>query len=1068
MRKSRCIIFCVFCFLLGMCFEAVSFDIHAEEDVRKIYVSKNGSDMGNGTIENPLGTIEGAVYAARKYRNGNDKRVEIIIREGIYTLKDTVDLGDGFGGTPNAPIVFKGYEGENAILTMARVLPVRDFSIVTDESILKRLPEKARGKVYQYDLSALDVANYGSIERVERHKIETPVSTILMQNGKMMTIAEWPNKAFTSVKEVFAAAKGYKFSIEEDRLKRWVSAEKPYAYGNFYEEWADETFLLKNMNVSERSFETTYTTVHGMRAGGQVRFINLLEELDIPGEFYVNTETGMLYFYPLDDLKDSTITIALTTNHMFKITDSSWFEFENLTFEGTRGCAFYLTNANNNTFRNCEFRNIGQQGMIIKSSFENLIENNYMHDMGKGCVRITDGDKVTLKHGNNVIKNNHFERFSVIGKRYCEAVALRGVGDVLSHNRIHNAAHQAVVFNGVSNVIEYNDFYDCIDETEDGGVIYAGRSWIDMGNIIRYNCFHDLKTEGRGKRAIYCDDFNSGTTIYGNIFANINAGVQIHNSQFTTVKNNIFGYCDDLAVMVINIDKQSDDTMRKQNKMADDFYNQGSIRENYVKLYEKLRSNYKSYYNYYNPDEPAWKEAFPNIDMNRLTNSGDAASPRNNQVTNNVVYNSVIGVASGLAKESGSFGGNYINWVKPPFVDEKNGNFNLTDYSKVEEYFDMNAFPDFKVPKIEEIGIEGEETDVMKPFNLIAPVNGDTNVDAYDVTLCWEDYSGADRYRLIVAKDKNFENIICDEVLYATYKWFRNLDFDETTYYWKVEGFCSDRVYGGNNRIWNSDGVRSFTTAKYEKVDTSEIKELIEKARAEFDSVEEGDAPGEQKAGSKEAFKKEIDECEKTVMSKGLTNKMLNNVKDRLAKASNAFDANKNTETINISKLLKETSKWNGNAVVSGGVAKFETSSWGGYNGDLVKAYNNVKMKAAFDITDIGYTSIGVRAVSTEIEPWLTKEYIFLVKKNVIELQKFNGSKRFFFDVPNTYIKSGVQYDIEFGATSEGDNVRVILKVNGEEVFNYLDTENIIDLPGFFHVYNNGGNTVAISAADEK
>ena len=44
------------------------------------------------------------------------------------------------------------------------------------------------------------------------------------------------------------------------------------------------------------------------------RFENVPEELDEPGEYYIDRQSGMLYFYPPEDApKDSVLTITMST-----------------------------------------------------------------------------------------------------------------------------------------------------------------------------------------------------------------------------------------------------------------------------------------------------------------------------------------------------------------------------------------------------------------------------------------------------------------------------------------------------------------------------------------------------------------------------------------------------------------------------------------------------------------------------------------------------------------------------------------------------------------------------------
>lgn len=1038
-----------------------------EDDVYTLYVSPSGSDNTAGGENDPFGSIETACLKASKLVSEKNKPVDIVIKNGVYRLTSSVSIGAGSSGKDGAPVTIKAESKGGVVFTRAKKLPSDKFVKVTDKAVLNRMPAEAAGNVYMMKLSDAGITNYGSIERVERHKIQTPSSTLFIVDDKMMTLAEWPNKAFTSIKNVTSISGGYEFAIDEDRINRWTTATELYAYGNFSADWADETFKLKNLNVKNRSFQTTYTTVHGVSNGGQVRFINLLEELDIPGEWFLDRTNGTVYYYPFVSPAESDIELVITQKELFNLSGTENVVIDGLTFEGTCGPAVVIDNANKNTIQNCEFKNIGQQAVIIKNSRENLIDKNEMHDIGKGCVHISGGDRENLILGNNRITNNHMERFAVIGRRYCDAVQMRGIGDVLSHNRIHNSPHEAVDFSSPLNTIEYNDIYDVVEETGDAGAVYAGRSWTNGGNVIRYNFIHDCrKAEDSGRAAIYCDDYMTDVDMYGNIFANLNTGITLHSSMLCTVRNNLFIDIATSAAFLYNIDLRSDESVRQDTAKALEIYNNGTLRDKYKStVYSKAVGLYDSYYKYYKPDSDIYNEYFPYL--RDMTKNPYVLSPRDDVIENNAVYGGGrINITSGEAKKTGSFDNNYETDDAAPVVDAAHGNYNIADESKINEYFDFNAYDNFCLPKIEETGIIGEESAELKDFNLIAPVNGAENVQASDVVLCWEDTSGADKYRLIVARDADFTDIVCDEITNFTYKRFRNLKYGQMKYYWRVEAIASSYLYGDNNSRQNSNGIYTFTTAQREEVNKSELKEVIDTAAENISGSVEGDKPGELRIGSRDILKQQLYAANKVYDSENSSKKKVERTAQSLSEAITVFECSRNAEELNFGALAADTMSWNGNAKASGGGMAFESDGSGGYNGDLLKAHNVLSMTAEFSINDIGYTSVGLRSGNNSTTPWSTTEYIFLVKKDTVELQRFNGSNRFFFDKPNTMIKNDIPVQLKFGAVTEENGIRITVEVNGEEVFNYLDEDEFaVAKPGKFHVYNNSGAGVRLSAA---
>jgi parallel beta-helix repeat protein len=133
-------------------------------------------------------------------------------------------------------------------------------------------------------------------------------------------------------------------------------------------------------------------------------------------------------------------------------------------------------------------------------------------------------------------------------KTYRAGISIQGVGNLISHNLIHDAPHNAILLSGNDHIIEFNNIHHVCLETNDAGAFYMGRDYTQQGNIIRYNYFHHLyglqkqnnSTHSTLVMAVYLDDGTSGTTIYGNLFYKVQRGVFINGGHDNTVEKNIF------------------------------------------------------------------------------------------------------------------------------------------------------------------------------------------------------------------------------------------------------------------------------------------------------------------------------------------------------------------------------------------------------------------------------------------------------------------------------------------------------------------------------------------------
>ena len=61
-------------------------------DGQKIFVSTVGDDSGDGSEEEPLRTLEKAIDVANEMREDSDKLIEILLREGTYSVTNTIKI----------------------------------------------------------------------------------------------------------------------------------------------------------------------------------------------------------------------------------------------------------------------------------------------------------------------------------------------------------------------------------------------------------------------------------------------------------------------------------------------------------------------------------------------------------------------------------------------------------------------------------------------------------------------------------------------------------------------------------------------------------------------------------------------------------------------------------------------------------------------------------------------------------------------------------------------------------------------------------------------------------------
>jgi hypothetical protein len=522
-----------------------------------LYVATNGRDAWPGTREEPFASLERAREAIRQLKSAGQfpaGGVTVRLREGIYPRADTFVLTAEDSGTAEAPIVYRAEKDERVRLIGGR--PIRGFTPVTDPAVLARLAEPDRGKVMQVDLKAQGVADLGHLSSRGFGRPKVPAHLQLFFRGREMTLARWPNEGFLKIAGVPAGsgtddghggqlgALEAGFHYEGDRPKRWQDTDDIWVHGYWAYDWANTYEQIASIDTERRLVKTKPPyAVYGFRPGQRIYFVNILEELDQPGEYYVDRQTGLLYFWPPAPLETGEAYVSLLEAPLVSLKSVSHVTLRGLTFEYTRGDAVDISGGTGDLVAGCTLRNLGNWAVVIDGGAGHGVTGCDIYGLGDGGIQLAGGDRQTLAPAGHFATNNHIHHMGQWTRCYQPAVMVTGVGNRVANNLIHDGPHSAIQLGGNEHVIELNEIHHVCLETGDVGAFYMGRDWTQQGNIVRYNYFHDTGGVGMGSMAVYLDDCTSGVTIFGNIFYRTTRAAFIGGGRDNTVENNIFIEC---------------------------------------------------------------------------------------------------------------------------------------------------------------------------------------------------------------------------------------------------------------------------------------------------------------------------------------------------------------------------------------------------------------------------------------------------------------------------------------------------------------------------------------------
>lgn len=649
---------------LGLCcILLASSSSNALGDALKLYVAIDGKDSWSGRLREPAGndgpfaTLERARDEIRKLKKaGALPRGGVVVEvgPGRYELERPFELSKEDSGTEEAPVVYRGRRGCVVWVSGGRL--IGGFKPVTEPQVVSRLDEKARGRVVQVDLKARGITEYGS---------PAGGGLEVFFRDRPMTLARWPNEGFVRIAGVLGikprdvrGTKGDavgKFIYEGDRPERWVGEKDLWAHGYWFWDCSDQRQPVESIDTEKRIISLKRPYHHyGYRKGQWYYIYNALSELDSPGEWYLDRERGILYFWPPDTIRDGDVMVTLLPD-LIKLQDVSYVTLRGFVMDGARNTAVRFAGGTHCRLIGCTIRNIGGQAVRLDGGTYHAVIGCDIYNVARGGISMIGGERKSLTPAHHVAENNNIHDYGRWWRMYQAGIGLHGVGLRASHNLIHNAPHQAIAFSGNDHLIEFNEIHSVCYESNDAGAIYAGRDWTWRGTLIRHNYFHDITGfRGRGCVGVYLDDMLCGTTIYGNLLVRVTRAAFIGGGRDNVIENNIFVDCRP----AVHLDS------RAMGWAA------GSVPTTMTK--RLLAMPYKS---------ELWVRRYPKL-VNILED--EPAAPKGNIIVRNICWGGRWDEIDSRARRYVTMKDNLIG-EDPHFVDIEGGNYQLRDDSPAYE-----------------------------------------------------------------------------------------------------------------------------------------------------------------------------------------------------------------------------------------------------------------------------------------------------------------------------------------------------------------------------------------------
>ena len=846
-----------------------------------LYVSMDGNDGAKGTLEDPLKTLEGARDKIREMKGQDglpDGGVTVNIRGGSYLRGESFLLEEQDSGTADSPIIYRAYDGEPVEITGSAQIDGSSFEPVKEDAVLERLDASVRDKVVMYDVKANHgVESFAPIPKNGFGWPARPASFSILVDGEAQIMGRYPNKDFIRISSVvdrgfdcskhqwqvgvscdtcsreagatvlckypideWINQKGGTFDTNNADLKQkyplWAQEPDIWVSGYFCWDWADDSFGIKTISETANGIRMTgkQPSRYGIGGNSQKFYaFNLLCEIDVPGEYYLDRESGKVYLYPQESLEGKNVTLSMMPEPLVKMDHTGYVQWQNIAFTNANSHGIQMSYCNDSTIAGCSFSDLGQLAVYMGDpantdvnvgaggGSNNTIQSCDITRTGQGGIYVGGGNRYTLTPGNNKVVNCDISDFATVKRTYAPAVQLVGCGNSVERSRMYDAPHAAILYNGSNLEMVGNEIFGVCYETSDAGAIYTSRKWTYQGCLIKNNYIHDMVSNGGiGSAAVYVDDLASGTTMTENLFVNIPGRTAlIGGGRDNVITNNI----------TLNNGNGTGFTYDSRGLGWASHHATAPGGESYVEI-TSLRAN-EAY------DKEKWDAAYPSlaaIDLETKNASGlctSAAIPANALIEKNIMvgvsnpYGSIDGAVknNGTVKENES----YAAGTDIGFANAEAYDYTVTSDSLIKEKLGDRHFDVAQMGLYED---EFRKLDLTKmdPAELIAPVQGAVDVAfANGTQFEWSSVEHAGTYMLEIATDAEFENIVKKEVTKNTDAAISGLE-KQTTYYWRVTA-RENRVNGAAS----VSAVNSFTTLNVDKTMLQKLYDMVKDSRKE-------------------------------------------------------------------------------------------------------------------------------------------------------------------------------------------------------------------------------------------
>ncbi len=533
-----------------------------------LYVSPEATKDGEGTLNSPISLV-GAKEMLKGIKNEKNSAT-VYLLGGTYCFDEVLC----FNAEDMGNVTYKAYDKQEVVFSGA--YEINGFK-----------ESEANGvKVFTKKLDTSDDNWY--------------FKSLFSDNGEL-SITRFPEEGYFTVK---ATAPEDDLWSEDDENRPWeftlgqrsfyVNTEDiPSEFHNskdvnirILHYWHDELMNVTSFDEENGKIGLSRPSSMLIRDIDRYYFENVFEALNEPGEWYLDSVSGVLYYVPKDGEKANELTLyGSNIDRLVDINGVDGISFEGIRFtrtdwieptaDGLYAGSWYEENnmdfpqaamfvdgvvsveyAENIHFENCEFTHLGGTAVKMKFGVKNSsVENCYFENIAATAIYV--GGENCLPEQENytqniTIKNNEIYKY---GRKFFCAIGIHitycDTAEVVN-NEIHDGYYTGVsvgwvwgyAYHATKNInISRNLIYNIGQGwlSDMGGIYMLGKQ---PGTVLSENVIHNVAADpgegGYGGWGIYLDEGSSYMSVEKNlVYACGNQSFNIHYGEGNVIRNNI-------------------------------------------------------------------------------------------------------------------------------------------------------------------------------------------------------------------------------------------------------------------------------------------------------------------------------------------------------------------------------------------------------------------------------------------------------------------------------------------------------------------------------------------------